>query len=140
MPTARAGPRPGLCVPPPGPDPFPALEEFEPDFEEQDGHWQPEPSGPESSALQPAPPEEVPSPSKRKAAAPAPDPTIVVDRSDEIAQIDVEMRRLGWTKVQGRTHLQDTYGKRSRQQLTDQELLSFLEFLASQPSPDEAPF
>lgn len=102
-----------------------------------DDNWEPSPPIPEP----PAPEPEESSPIQRQPSPnPEPEPTIVVDRSDEIAQIDVEMRRLGWTKIQGRTYLQNTYGKRSRQQLTDQELLEFLEFLASQPSPSEAPF
>lgn len=64
----------------------------------------------------------------------------VVDRSDEIAQIDVEMRRLGWSKQDGRQHLEETYNKRSRQQLTDDELLAFLAYLQTQPSPSQSPF
>ena len=55
-----------------------------------------------------------------------------VDLSDVIAQTDVELRRLGWTSVQGREYLEQTYGKRSRQQLTDDELMSFLLFLEEQ--------
>jgi hypothetical protein len=57
-----------------------------------------------------------------------------LDLSDAIAQTTVEMKRLGWTEVQGRNHLQRTYGKRSRQQLTDEELLDFLRYLESQPT------
>lgn len=57
------------------------------------------------------------------------------DLSDVIAQTDVEMRRLGWSSQQGRDHLTQTYGKRSRQQLTDEELLEFLLYLESQPVP-----
>lgn len=52
-----------------------------------------------------------------------------VDLSDVIAQTDVELARLGWTNMQGREYLEKTYGKRSRQQLTDEELLSFLLYL-----------
>ncbi len=52
-----------------------------------------------------------------------------VDLSDVIAQTDVELARLGWTNVQGREYLEKTYGKRSRQQLTDEELMSFLLYL-----------
>lgn len=58
-----------------------------------------------------------------------------VDLSDIIAQTDVELSRLGWTSADGREHLQKTYGKRSRQQLTDEELLSFLLHLESLPTP-----
>ncbi|MBD1995797.1 hypothetical protein H6G00_04035 [Leptolyngbya sp. FACHB-541] len=54
------------------------------------------------------------------------------DNSDVIAQTDVELRRLGWGREQGRKHLEQTYGKRSRQQLTDAELLDFLHYLESQ--------
>lgn len=63
-----------------------------------------------------------------------------LDLSDIIAQTDVELKRLGWTSTQGRRHLQQTYNKRSRQHLTDQELLEFLDFLQSQSNIDEAPF
>ncbi|MEL6854963.1 MAG: hypothetical protein AAFO83_07610, partial [Cyanobacteria bacterium J06607_13] len=52
-----------------------------------------------------------------------------VDLSDVIAQTDVELTRLGWTSTQGREYLEKTYGKRSRQQLTDEELMSFLLYL-----------
>ncbi|MGJ3245390.1 MAG: hypothetical protein ACFE0I_04865 [Elainellaceae cyanobacterium] len=60
-----------------------------------------------------------------------------IDLSDAIAKTSVELKRLGWNEVQGRQHLQKAYGKRSRQQLSDTELLDFLEFLESQPSPSE---
>ena len=52
-----------------------------------------------------------------------------VDLSDVIAQTDVELARLGWTSAQGREYLEKTYGKRSRQQLTDDELMAFLLYL-----------
>ena len=61
--------------------------------------------------------------------------TASTDLSDVIAQTDVEMRRLGWTSQQGREYLEQTYRKRSRQQLTDEELLEFLLYLESQPVP-----
>ncbi|MEP0870241.1 hypothetical protein NDA01_10560 [Trichocoleus desertorum AS-A10] len=78
--------------------------------------------------------EVVPEPATRE---PSREP---MDLSEAIAQTSVEIKRLGWTDVQGRTHLQRTYGKRSRQHLTDEELLEFLEYLRSQPSPNESPF
>lgn len=56
-----------------------------------------------------------------------------VDLSDVIAQTDVELTRLGWTSAQGRDYLEKTYGKRSRQQLTNEELMSFLLYLEDQP-------
>ncbi len=55
--------------------------------------------------------------------------------SEIIARSDVEMKRLGWTKVQGREYLIQTYGKRSRQVLSDEELLEFLYYLESLPTP-----
>ncbi|MBD2092828.1 hypothetical protein H6F67_23540 [Microcoleus sp. FACHB-1515] len=63
-----------------------------------------------------------------------------IDMSDAIARTSVELKRLGWTNVKGREHLEKTYGKRSRQQLTDTELLDFLKFLESQSSPGQSPF
>lgn len=56
------------------------------------------------------------------------------DRSDEIARIGVEMKRLGWTTIQGREYLKQRYGKRSRQELNDSELLDFLAHLELQPT------
>ncbi len=55
-----------------------------------------------------------------------------VDLSDVIAQTDVELTRLGWTSAQGRQYLEKTYGKISRTQLTDEELMSFLLYLEDQ--------
>lgn len=64
----------------------------------------------------------------------------IVDRSDVNAKIGVEMKRLGWTVEQGRSHLKRTYGKRSRQELEDIELLDFLDYLEAQPMPAKSPF
>ena len=70
---------------------------------------------------------------------PAPTPAPVADEpldfSDIIARSDVELKRLGWTSEQGRNYLLETYGKRSRQLLSDEELLEFLRHLESQPTP-----
>ena len=62
------------------------------------------------------------------------------DRSEEIARIGVEMKRLGWTTEQGRSYLKRTYGKKSRQELSDDELLDFLRYLESQASPTSSLF
>lgn len=72
-----------------------------------------------------------------ESALPANEP---VDFSDPIAQIDTEMMRVGWSKEQGRDYLKTTYKKRSRQQLSDDELLDFLSYLQSLPSTVETPF
>jgi hypothetical protein len=58
-----------------------------------------------------------------------------VDLSDIIAQTDVELKRLGWTQAQGRRYLEKVYEKRSRQHLTDAELIEFLDYLKTQPNP-----
>jgi len=51
------------------------------------------------------------------------------DDSDLMMKTTVEIRRLGWSTEQGRHHLESTYGKRSRQHLTREELLDFLQYL-----------
>ncbi|AKG23477.1 hypothetical protein [Calothrix sp. 336/3] len=43
-----------------------------------------------------------------------------------IAQTDKYLLELAWTKEQGRQYLQQKYGKRSRHQLTEVELLEFM--------------
>jgi len=65
-----------------------------------------------------------------------PDTDNLVDFSDIIARTNVEIRRLGWTNQQGREYLLQTYGKRSRQLLTDDELLDFLRHLEAEPNPE----
>jgi len=64
----------------------------------------------------------------------APEP---IDLSDAISKIDVEMERLSWTKPQGRDFLVRTFDKKSRQQLTHDELLQFLSHLKSLPTPHQ---
>jgi hypothetical protein len=51
-----------------------------------------------------------------------PPPNQPFDNSDVIAQTDVELRRLGWGREQGRKHLEQVYA----------ELLDFLHYLESQ--------
>jgi len=63
-------------------------------------------------------------------------PDTPVDFSDIIARTNVELKRLGWTTQQGKEYLLQTYGKRSRQLLTDGELLDFLHHLESVPTPE----
>ncbi|MEJ6484422.1 hypothetical protein N0Y54_24425 [Nostoc punctiforme UO1] len=69
----------------------------------------------------------------------APQPTSGLDEV-LIAKINVEIERLCWTRQQGREHLKKTYRKQSRTLLTEVELLDFLQYLASLPTPtlDEA--
>lgn len=86
-------------------------------------------------------PEEAPAPLEVPASSLAAtaienfDDTHPVDLSDIIAQTDVEMARLGWSRTQGRSYLEQTFKKVSRQQLTDEELLTFLLYLESQTTP-----
>jgi hypothetical protein len=63
-------------------------------------------------------------------------PDTPIDFSDIIARTNVELKRLGWTTQQGKDYLLQTYGKRSRQLLTDAELLDFLRHLESEPAPE----
>jgi hypothetical protein len=72
--------------------------------------------------------------SETEAVEPLPNPE-VIDFSEIIARSNIELKRLGWTSDQGRNYLLQTYGKRSRQLLSDEELLEFLQYLESQPSP-----
>ncbi|MEH2138920.1 hypothetical protein [Nostoc sp.] len=46
-----------------------------------------------------------------------------------IAQSDTYLAQLNWTPEQGREYLQQKYGKRSRLQLTDTEILDFIDYL-----------
>ncbi len=63
------------------------------------------------------------------------DPNAPIDFSEIISRSNVELKRLGWTSDQGRNYLLQTYGKRSRQLLSDEELLEFLIYLEAQPNP-----
>lgn len=68
----------------------------------------------------------------------------MLDPKDEkiaqlISQTDTQMQRLGWTEDQGREHLQNYYGRRSRLQLTEEELDDFLLFLQLTDTPEPTP-
>ena len=60
--------------------------------------------------------------------------TVELDFNEIRHKIDLEMKRLGWTKEQGRDYLLSTYGKRSRLHLTDEELLEFWHYLENLPN------
>ena len=95
----------------------------------------------------PAPTEPISQPAPVSPAPPQPDVseeaelpfpnTGPIDLSDILAQTDVELRRLGWSVQQGREFLEKTYSKRSRHDLSDEELMDFLLYLEGQPSPIE---
>ena len=63
--------------------------------------------------------------------------SVPTDMSDIIARTTVEIKRLGWTDKLGREYLLKTYGKKSRSHLSDQELRGFLDYLESQPNPED---
>ncbi len=74
---------------------------------------------------------------------PAPAPVAEVKKrvnmTQVFAQTTTQLKRLDWNTQQGRSYLKQTYGKTSRQQLTDDELLGFLDYLESQPTPNQLP-
>lgn len=79
------------------------------------------------SNYQPSEPEiDIPPPEEEET-----DGNIHID--DVIKETNIQMKRLGWTSEQGRNYLIQTYGKRSRHTLTDEELWDFLEYLKAQP-------
>ena len=59
---------------------------------------------------------------------------ILNDVSQIMGEIDMHMKRIGWTTEQGQNHLTKIYGKRSRLLLTRNQLLDFLKFLEFQPT------
>lgn len=61
--------------------------------------------------------------------------TVEIDFNKIKHQTDIEIKRLGWTRDDGRNFLQSHYGKRSRLHLTDEELLEFLHYLENLPTP-----
>lgn len=70
--------------------------------------------------------------SDRESVDNSPPEIIEFDFNEIKNKTDVEIKRLGWTKEQGRDFLLTTYGKRSRLHLTDEELMDFLHYLESQ--------
>jgi hypothetical protein len=84
-----------------------------------------------SESVNPPPPSSQPTSSNSTTLQIPPEP---IDLSDAISKIDVEMERLSWTKAQGRDYLVRTFDKKSRQQLTHDELLQFLSHLKSLPT------
>jgi hypothetical protein len=58
-----------------------------------------------------------------------------IDRDALLSQTEQEMARLGWSAKDGKSHLEQAYGKKSRHFLTDEELIEFSAYLQSQPDP-----
>ncbi|MBR8829511.1 MAG: hypothetical protein DSM107014_16715 [Gomphosphaeria aponina SAG 52.96 = DSM 107014] len=104
-------------------------EEFSPDSQTTLPHTiTPAPSFSETEIVAPENPVETTTQPQPNGGAP-------IDFSEIIAKTDIELKRLGWTKEKGRDYLLQTYGKKSRHYLSDDELLEFLNFLTSQPNP-----
>jgi hypothetical protein len=57
-----------------------------------------------------------------------------MDFNDIKRKTDIEIKRLGWSSAQGREFLMSRYGKRSRLELTDEQLLEFLRYLETLPN------
>jgi hypothetical protein len=88
------------------------------------------------------PPAPTPSPMPVVASIPDPAPALVVEKttelmdlSDSLTKIEVEMERVGWTIEQGRDYLQKNFKKKARKQLTPSEVMKFLQHLESLPTP-----
>jgi hypothetical protein len=62
---------------------------------------------------------------------------VEIDFNEIKHKTDIEIKRLGWTKEDGRNFLKSHYGKRTRLHLTDEQLLEFLHYLESLPTPLE---
>lgn len=58
-----------------------------------------------------------------------------INRDFLLAQTEQEMIRMGWSAKDGKQHLEQTYGKKSRHFLTDDELIEFSAYLQAQPTP-----
>jgi len=54
--------------------------------------------------------------------------------STTLEQTSLEMERIGWTAIEGRQFLEQTFGKRGRKELTAAELHQFLSHLLELPS------
>ena len=138
---------------PPSPDPVLPLEETGPTLEEEIFYsptdLSPLESEPEIEFVPPATPETTELPlsfaieDEPKFTEPAMAsveatelPAGPMDFSEIIARSNLELKRLGWTSDQGRNYLLQTYGKRSRQLLSDEQLIEFLAYLEQQPDPN----
>ena len=56
------------------------------------------------------------------------------DYNEVIKGIDAEMKRLNWSKGEGKDYLVKTYGVKSRHKLSDRQLVEFLNYLKSLPN------
>jgi hypothetical protein len=124
----EAQPRPVAPSPRPRTDPRPASSP-EPD---------PQPEAQAEQLLAPAPePEPEPEPETETASEPAMDPE---DWSAELANLELQLRRLGWSREQESTYLLRAFGHGSRARLTRySDLVSYLRALEGfSPGDDPA--
>ena len=63
-------------------------------------------------------------------------PTLEKNWNEVMAEIDLEMKRIGWTVEIAQNYLLITYGVKSRLHLKDAMVFEFLEYLCSQPTPE----
>ena len=95
-----------------------------------------EPAPEAQSDLFSAPPEPAPTESTPVAIEPPSDPD---DWSDELAELDVQLQRIGWDRSQEGTYLQRAFGHPSRNRLTAYaDLVSYLRGLRNLPSGCDA--
>jgi hypothetical protein len=111
---------------------------------------EPEPTGSEQAVLKPVPETGVPhQPTSQPVPEPAttPEPHLAAvpetipsdDWSEELAEVEAELKRLEWTPAQEQAHLTQTYGCRSRALITDySQLMDYLTFLRQQPPPERS--
>lgn len=132
VPMATGGKEPALALDPPLTETADLTMDFDLDQLDPQDRWPSSPSTPTPTAQLMEPTDAVPFSPELLNLEGIPTPSI--DLSDIIAQTDVELQRLGWNVNQGREFLEKTYGKRSRHELSDEELLEFLLFLETQPT------
>ena len=80
---------------------------------------------------------EEPSPPELTSPAIAAEPT---DWSEDLAEVEVELKRLGWSEADEQAYLLQQFGRRSRALIADyDQLLQFLDHLRSLPTPGLTP-
>jgi hypothetical protein len=95
-----------------------------------------EPDMPEAAEAQADLFQAPPQPASAEAAEPPADPE---DWSDELAELDVQLQRIGWDRSQEGLYLQRAFGHPSRNRLTAYaDLLSYLRCLRNLPSGVDA--
>ncbi|MEX1317343.1 MAG: hypothetical protein AB1Z22_09490 [Synechococcaceae cyanobacterium] len=96
--------------------------------------------GPVATPAAPAPAAEEPAPAEPAPEEPAPDPE---DWSGELAQIDLQLQRIGWGREQEGTYLERAFGHPSRARITTfSDLMAYLQVLqglAGGSDPAQAP-